>query len=132
MAEYAFATLEEYEARYGAVDADKESMVDGALEDAGLMLRRAVAVDESDEMQAAALKSVSMSMVKRAMATSDSGVFGATQADAQMGPFQQSLHYANPSGDLYITAAERELLGIGGDWAASIPAKVDGWYGSNS
>lgn len=126
---YAFATYDDYEERWGAAD---EAQVSALLDDAGLMLRAQVAVDEADDMQQAALKTVSLNMAHRAMATSASGLFGASQADAQMGPFQQSVHYANPSGDLYISAAERQMLGIGVDWVASISARIEGAYGSNA
>lgn len=132
MAVYAFATLDDYEARWGAVPSAEKDIVTAALDDAGLMLRSMVAVDDEDAEQAARLKMVSLSMVKRAMAAYDGAVFGASETSAQMGPFQQSVTWANPSGDMYVTAAERELLGVGGSWAASVPVRIEGWYGSNT
>lgn len=128
---YAFATAEDYEARWGAVPADEQGIVSATLDDAGLMLRSKVAVDEGDQELMDRLKMVSLNMAKRAMATYDGGVYGASQTDAQMGPFQQSVHWSNPSGDLYVTAAEKDLLGIDSAWVASIPARIEGWYGSN-
>lgn len=55
---------------------------------------------------------VSMEMVKRAMlAGADSPPIENTAMTA--GPFNRSVTYANPMGDLYLTKADRKLLGIG-------------------
>ena len=48
-------------------------------------------------------------MVKRAMLADDTaGVQSATQTT---GPFSDTVAYANPDGDLYLTASEQRSLG---------------------
>lgn len=48
-------------------------------------------------------------MVKRAMSSVDAGL---TQVSETAGPFTQSRTFSNPSGDLYLTKAEkRQLVG---------------------
>ena len=132
MADYAFATSDDLTERWRAIESDEAYMAEALLEDAGLMLRQYVTVDETDTQQADVLKMVSCNMVKRAMVASSSSAFGVDQTTANMGPFSQTMHFSNPSGDLYISAAEKALLGIDGGYIGSIPARIEGWYGSNA
>lgn len=46
-------------------------------------------------------------MVKRAMGSAEAGV---TQMSETAGPFSQSVSFSNPSGDLYLTKAEKRQL----------------------
>lgn len=130
---YAFATSEDLVQRWRPLSADEAILADVLLGDAGLMLRQKVAVDETDQAQLDALKLVSCNMVKRAMVANASSGIGVDETSAQMGPFHQTMHFSNPSGDLYLSAAERDLLGIDdGGYIGSIPARIEGFYGSNS
>lgn len=129
---YAFATIEDYEARWGKVDEGREAIVCAALDDAGLILRSYVDAEGASQELVDKLRLVSLNMVKRAMATYDGGVYGASQTEATMGPFNQSVQWANPSGDMYITSSEKDLLGIGSSWIAAVPARIEGYYGSNA
>jgi hypothetical protein len=83
-------------------------------------------------------KIVSCEMVKRAMATPGGlDALGVTSVQAGAGPFQETRQFSNPTGDLYLTRADRELLGCGlqvgftvpmTDW--TVPADVpDPWGG---
>lgn len=54
---------------------------------------------------------VSCGMVERAMKSD--GTAGVTQESRTQGPFSSSFTFANPTGDLYLTKADRKLLGIG-------------------
>jgi hypothetical protein len=53
---------------------------------------------------------VECAMVKRAMAVADDA-FGVASTQETTGPFSRSYNYTNPMGDLYLTKAERRLLG---------------------
>lgn len=132
MATYAFATSDDLAERWRPLTGDEADLADTLLDDAGLILRQNVDVDDEDQQQLDALKMVSCNMVKRAMVASASSAFGIDQTSAQMGPFQQTMHFSNPSGDLYISAAEKALLGIDGGYIGTIPARIEGWYGSNA
>ena len=124
---YAFATVDDLEERWH--DVEDVVLASALLDDAGLMLRQYVTVDPNDAQQAELLKMVSCNMVKRAMVSSSASAFGVDQTSATMGPFSQTMHFANPSGDMYISAAEKSLLHIDEGYIGSIPAKIAGYYG---
>lgn len=128
----AYATVEDLEARWRPLNSDEQDTAATLLDDAAVYLDSLVTVDSSDEHQAAVLKMVSCAMVKRAMIAAESSAFGVTESTATMGPFSQTAHYANPSGDFYLTAAERTQLGIGSGYIGTIPVRIEGWYGSNA
>jgi len=122
----AYATLEDLEARYGELPDDMASRAEALLEDAATYLDAMVTVDPEDEQQLARLEMVSCAMVNRSLQASMSEVYGVSRADYTMGPFAQSATFSNPSGDLYLTAGEKALLGITGSYIGSMRAQVGG------
>lgn len=58
-------------------------------------------------------------MVKSA--ASSPGGIGIESLQSGAGPFQQTLKYSNPVGDLFFTKKQRRLLGCGGQVAFTIP-----------
>lgn len=113
----AFAKTSDLEARWRALKDDEAERAEALLEDAATIIeaeceRAGVTLDHSSSSTASRLKTVSCEMVKRAMVASvdQSAV---TQGSMTVGPFSQSLTYANPTGDLYLTKRERRMLGIG-------------------
>ena len=71
-----------------------------------------VDIDEENEVQAHNLLATTCEMVKRAMLSSvDSAP--TTSYSQGAGSYTESFTYANPTGDLYLTSAEKKLLGIG-------------------
>lgn len=129
----AYATAADLEARWRALTEAEESLAEALLEDASgeidaefRRLGRVVA-DElvAGNVTADDLKVVACRVVKRAMA-SPLGDDGAAIETMQFsaGPFQESRKYANPTGDLYLTKADRRRLGIGGPVASSVPMFV--------
>lgn len=128
----AFATVEDLEARWRTLDPDEGERAATLLDDASAMLAALVGnVDESDDQQATLLRMVTCSMVMRSMMASESDAYGVSQMDFGMGPFSQAAHFANPNGDLYLTAQEKRLLGIGESYISGLSAAIDGHYGSN-
>lgn len=120
----AYATVDDLEARWRPLSEDEAAKSETLLDDAGVMLASLVTVDGEDEQQLALLRVVSCSMVMRAMMASESETFGLSQVDYGMGPFSQAAHFANPSGDLYLTAQEKRLLGVGDGYIIDLRAKV--------
>ncbi|MBQ1449739.1 MAG: hypothetical protein IIZ12_02215, partial [Eggerthellaceae bacterium] len=59
------------------------------------------------------LKIVVCNMVERAMSTGGD-MYGVTQQSMTAVGFTQQYTYANPTGDLYISKAEKRMLGISG------------------
>lgn len=121
----AYATIQDYEMRYGAVeDPERVEIIETRLADAATMLDSLVRTDDVDDDMAELLRIVSCNMVSRTMAATDGGLAGIGQVSYGMGPFSQSATLANPSGDMYLTAAERRWLDIGGSVIGSMRAKV--------
>ena len=120
-----FATIEDLEARWRTLSEAEVSKATALLDDASAILVAQVDVDPTDEQQATLLKVVCCSMVTRSMVASESDVYGISQLDYGMGPFSQAAHFSNPNGDLYLTAQERQLLGIGsGGYVIDLRAQV--------
>lgn len=65
----------------------------------------------------ATLKRIACMAVKRAMQAGPD-MSGVTQSTQTAGSYSESLSYANPAGDLYLTTSEKEALGGDGEaWA---------------
>ena len=122
----AYATIDDLEARYGEVATELRDRAAALLEDAATIIESRVAVDISDQRQMRRLALVSCAMVNRALQAAESDAYGVSNASYTMGPFTQSATFANPSGDLYLTKGERDLLGIGGSAIGSIRARAGG------
>ena len=107
-----FATVEDYEARYGEVDDDKR--ISTLLSDASAFVasQPGFAVREGDDLQAAALTVVTCSLVYRKVTAGDyAGLSSVSQGG---GGYTASVSVYNPSGDFFLTKQERRTLGIGG------------------
>ena len=66
---------------------------------------------EAQGVYAAALRSVTCSMVERAIETPLP--LGVSSQQQTAGPYSNTFSAANPGGDVYILASERRTLGIG-------------------
>ena len=64
---------------------------------------------------AATRRRVVCAVVQRAMAgpLADEGLTGISATTETTGPFSQQVTFANPSGDMYLTRAEKRALGTG-------------------
>lgn len=58
------------------------------------------------------------------MLTSSANGLGVTQDSWGASPYSGSVTYANPSGDVYLTAFEKRLLGVDADWSGYVMPKV--------
>lgn len=112
-----YATIEELEARYRVLTDTERTKAEALLIDASAHLAcefEKRGIDPSPETFKDTYKnvvvSVVCSMVKRALASSDS--MDISSESTSVGGYSQSFTYANPSGDLYLKDAERRLLGI--------------------
>ena len=124
----AYATVEDLEARWRALDPSEQARASVLLDDASAMLKRAmdasgIAVDAENDAFMQSLKAVCCSMVRRAMSTPIDGPT-VSNTSQTAGPFSQSFTYSNPSGDLYMTSGEKRQLGIGRMRIGSIPARI--------
>ena len=106
----AYATLEELEARRGVLTTDEREKAAALLDDAAVILDGLVTIDGSEE-QETLLMIVSCNMVSRALSTTPDA-YGVSSLSTTAGVYSESLQYANPSGDMYLTKLEKRLLGV--------------------
>lgn len=109
----AYADVSDLEVRWRTLTDDEQARAEALLDDASAMLDAYMTVDETDENQLNLLKIVVCNMVERAMSTGGD-MYGVAQQSMTAVGFSQQLSYANPTGDLYITKAEKRMLGISG------------------
>lgn len=112
----AFATIEELESRWRSLkDTEKDRaetlLLDASVKIVSMCKQHGVTIDEEDEVQAHSLVSISCEMVKRAMLASVD-MAPTTNYSQAAGGYSESFTYANPTGDLYLTSAEKRELGI--------------------
>jgi len=98
------------------------------LGDAGTRIRAAVP-DVDTRLAAGALDPnipllVSVEMVRRAM-LSPVDQPPAAQVQQTAGPFSRGISFANPTNDLYLMKAERQMLGGGGQQAFTVDMAPD-------
>lgn len=124
----AFATLADYEARYGAVAEGDSARVEALLEDASGMLLGAYMERYSTEYAKgehpifdAAAKAVTCAVVSRAYNV-PLGMAGATQLSQAAGAYNASVTFANPTAELWLGRNDRRWLGLAGTRIGSIPA----------
>lgn len=110
-----FATVEDYEARYG--DVDDPEQVETLLGDATAFIAaqpgfRLLSPDEDGyDLQQANLKRICCSVVSRSLSAGDWA--GLSSLSQGAGSQSASVSVYNPSGDFYLTKAEKQALGIG-------------------
>lgn len=122
----AYATIDDLELRWRPLTADESARAQALLDDAALMLDAVLSAASIQDVEEGALVAVSCNMVRRAMALSDSGMYGVSQGTVSADIYSQTMTYANPTGDMYLTGNEKRMLGISNGYIGSIPAKV-GW-----
>lgn len=118
-----YATTDDLEARWRPLTATERPRAATLLADAAVRIDAFAPMPEGDEQQAEIRKIISCDMVKRAMQNGGETA-GVTQQSQTSGPFGTSTTYANPSGDLYLTAADKKLLGYGKQKAFTIGQEV--------
>lgn len=124
-----FATLADYEARYGA-QSDPER-VETLLGDASSFIaaQSGLVIDPDDETQASNLKHVTCAIVRRAMSAGE--LAGYSNYSQGADGYSASVTVANPTEDFWLTSAEKKTLGIGKtsvSQAWPYTPHVSGWY----
>lgn len=137
-----FATIADLEARWRTLSNDEETRATALLTDASSRIRVMAAQEGvelgTDDDSVSTLKSITCSMVIRAMLNGTDGTLapiGSSEASWTAGPFTSSATFANPTGDLYLTSAEKSLIGLGGMKLGSVRVAIhnpdgtemDGW-----
>lgn len=119
----AYAEVTDVEARWRPLSTVEKERAQVLLEDAAVRLDVECPPTDPPTLQELSVRLiVSCEMVKRAMAT-PGGVegIGVTSLQAGAGPFQETQQFSNPTGDLYLTKADRKMLGCGAQVAFTVP-----------
>lgn len=121
----AFASVEDYEKFIGGVNEADREKIEVRLVAASAFIRSqmsasGVEIDPTNEVQAACLKNINISVVFRSMNV-DESLVGLSQWSQTAGSFTGSGTNANPNGDFFLTAQEKKTLGIA---ASGSPQKM--------
>ncbi len=116
-----FATVEDLETRWRPLTEDERTVAETTLLDATAFIsselaRSHVYVNPDDEVQNQNLVAVTCAVTKRSLLMAfDSGntLTGVSKYQEQADVWNASVTLANPMGDMYLTAQEKRLLGIG-------------------
>lgn len=122
----AYANVDDLEARWRTLTNDERALAGTLLDDAADVIDSEVTIDPDDAAMVSRAGRISCAMVRRAMSAQASEIYGITQASATMGPFNQQATFANATGELYLSKAERSQLGANSAFIASLRPKV-GW-----
>lgn len=124
-----FATVEDYEARYGEVDDGKR--ISTLLSDASAFVASQPGFsllgpdDDGYDLQQANLVRVTCAVVHRSLSAGDLAGLS-SYSEGGVG-YTASVSVSNPAGDFYLTKAERKALAIGGGRVGQTwPYSVDG------
>lgn len=124
-----FATVEDYEARYGEVE--DEARVSALLQDATNIIasQPGFCDKDRDETWWGVLETVTCAVLHRSLS---SGTYaGFSNVSQGAGGYTESVAIYNPGGDMFLTRNEKKALGIGGARIGSVAPAINGWYGSN-
>ena len=124
-----FATVEDYEARYGEVE--DEERISKLLQDAtNIIASQPGFCDKNrDDTWWGVLETVTCAVVHRSLS---SGTYsGFSNVSQGAGGYTESVAIYNPGGDMFLTRNEKRALGIGGARIGSVAPAINGWYGSN-
>lgn len=89
---------------------------------------RGIDIDPGDELQALNLKTVTVNMVRRSMESGDMG--GVASMQQTIGSTAAQVTWSNPSGSFYLSALDKEILGLTGTgragWASLARSDEEG------
>lgn len=106
-----FATVDDYEARYG--DVDDPERIETLLGDASSFISSlpGFVYHEGDALQAANLVRITCAVVHRSLIAGD--LAGVSSFSQTAGSYTVNVSPYNASGDYYLTKQEERALGIG-------------------
>lgn len=111
MAEIPFATVQELRDRWPDMPPGADAHAEVLLEDASQFILDVV--PSAASATASTLRRIVCSVVRRSIESQASPGAGMQQFQTTSGPFTNSFTPSNPSGDFYLTKAERKALGEG-------------------
>ncbi|MDO4413067.1 Gp19/Gp15/Gp42 family protein [Cutibacterium sp.] len=113
-----FATVGDLEARWRGLSQAEQSRAAVLIDDASALIRDTVPGWEGVSEET--LRAICCAVVRRAMGVGVDMPAGISSVCETGGPFSQQVSFANPTGDLYLTRAEKARMGVSVATAASI------------
>lgn len=113
-----YATVDDLKKRYPAIDLTDRERMEAFLEDASIYLNAALdnaSIDREhlNDTYLHLLRTVCCSMVMRALPMLDDDEYtSAKTVQETVGAFTRMVTLANPTGDMYLTKSEKDLLGL--------------------
>ena len=129
-----FATVQDYEARYG--DVDDPDQVETLLGDSSAFIASQPGLtllgpdDRGYDLQRANLVRVCCAVVRRSLTAG--GWAGLSNLSQTAGSYNASVALANPTEDFYLTKSEKRALGITGGRIGTIRPAVHPWVAGRS
>lgn len=108
MATDPYATIDQLESGWRTLSADERKTAETLLARASRMI--ASTCPHAADADPGILSDIACAVVKRAMAAGGENI---TNRSMTGGPYSEQWTYANPQGDLYLTKAEKRMLGCG-------------------
>lgn len=118
-----FATIYQLKERWPDLPPADEELAKTMLADASTIIQASLPADHTVSSQMLTL--VVCQMVRRALATS-SVPEGVTSVSQTVGPFNTQMGFSSSSNNLYLTRAEKKLLGIGQQRASTVDLLAGG------
>lgn len=124
-----FATPSDVEDRWRPLTPEETIRAQALIADASALIRsECPSIDDRLDADPPTLDPqvplmVVCAMVKRVL-IAGAGIDGASSHQQTAGPFSQSVSFTNPLGNLYLTKAERRMLGCGGQKAFTIDTAI--------
>ena len=114
----AYATIEQVAAGFRELDADEQAVCTALLEEAAVMIDAAASDAAADVKRV-----VSCRMVRRVIGSADTDLtpIGTTQGTVSAGGYSQTWTVGGTTGELYLSKAEKTMLGIGNRLGARSP-----------
>lgn len=115
--------VDDLQKRYRTLTAEELARADVLIEDAEAFIA-AQGVD-LDEVPVEVLVPIVCSMVRRVIPQEGGGA-AIDSEQITAGPFSQTYKFSNPTGDMYMTKAEKRMLGIRSQYLGTIAPKIGG------
>lgn len=120
-----FATWEDVQAGWRPLSVDEQERATDLLAEAAVEISAiAPLTDPPTVTELEVRRVVSKRMVRRAMSVALDAL-GVESIQQGAGPYQETRNFTNPAGDLYLTKADRRLLGVGRQVAGMVDLAPD-------
>lgn len=116
-----FATLEDLRYVCSAYDGASAKRAEMLLALVSSIIRQKA---DWEHIEADVLKLVVCQVVSRVLQAGTEAPIGATSETWQAAPFMGTVSYSNPTGDIYFTSFEKELLGMNGCTVSIVNQRV--------